>query len=164
MYVYRDAPDDGAVTSLLLAPLIATAMLIDSEYKLRSPGFSILPEGWLIESPPTLPQSRQPSTALEALVRSRRNLVQLMSLSSVILLVHFYASRRSQSQQSNGSESGLPSLPKTEGSKTMSYVGFTCIVTAAALLFKMALTQMNIDIWQGGGRLLGYLKFISNLN
>ncbi|GJJ08274.1 hypothetical protein Clacol_002484 [Clathrus columnatus] len=142
---YRDAPDDGAITALLLAPLIATGMLIDSEYKLRSPHPDLLPKGWVIESPPTLPQTRHPFTALEALVQSRRNLVQLMSLSSMILLVHFYASRRSQTKQTNGSETGLP---KTEGSKTMSYVGFTCIVTAAALSLKMIFHHVNIDIWQ----------------
>lgn len=125
-------------------------MLIDSEYKLRSPHPDLLPKGWFIEGPPTLPQTRRPYTALEALVLSRRNLTQLMSLSSMILLMHFYASRRSQSQQLSNNESGIP---KTEGSKTMSYVGFTCIVTAVVLLLKVAFVQMDIDIWQGNSEL-----------
>ncbi|KAF8591093.1 hypothetical protein K439DRAFT_1656912 [Ramaria rubella] len=150
---YRDS-DDGTLTALLLGPLVATALLIVSETMAgsSSPPSTPLPEAWLIEEPAVLANVRHPLSALEALLCSRRNLVQLMSLSSGILLVHLFASRNTQKKHpprplftENVFEK--PWLSKGEGSRFMSYVGFTAILTAGALLLKALFVNAELNVW-----------------
>jgi hypothetical protein len=152
----RDNPDDGALTALLLGPLVATALLFVSESMVdASPRPMHMPQAWLIEAPQVLEHTRHPLTALEALLRSRRNLVQLMTLSSGILLVHLFASRNSQrghalraTLMENG-PSEKPWLPVSEGSRSMSYIGFTAILTAGALLLKALFVHAELNLWPG---------------
>lgn len=152
----RDTPDDGALTALLLGPLVATALLFISESMANAPSPPTpLPEAWLIEAPPVLEHTRHPLTAYQALLRSRRSLVQLMTLSSGILLVHLFASRnslRGQAVKATSMENGFlekPWPPKSEGRRSMSYVGFTAILTAVALLLKALFVHSKIIVWPG---------------
>ena len=114
-----------------------------------------LPEAWLIEPPPVLEHTRHPLSAFQALLLSRRSLVQLMTLSSGILLVHLFASRnspRGQAPKATSMENGFlekPWPPRSEGRKSMSYVGFTAILTAAALLLKALVIHTEINLWPG---------------
>ncbi|KIJ52540.1 hypothetical protein M422DRAFT_43384 [Sphaerobolus stellatus SS14] len=138
----RDTSDDGVLTALLLPPLTSLVMLIWSESITEEP--VPVREGWLIEDPLTLSQSRNPLTATQALIHSRRNLVQMMTLSSGILLVHLFASHYRIRKRIQENE---PPLPQTEGSKAMSYIGFTFILTAAALLLKAIFVHGDVNIW-----------------
>lgn len=132
----------------------------------NAPPSAPLPEAWLIEAPPVLEHARHPLTAFEALLRSRKNLVQLMTLSSGILLVHLFASRSSQkvhAWRAAAVETGSlekPWLPRSEGSKSMSYVGFTAILTAGALLLKAFFVYAGLNVWPGlhdhSARWIGY--------
>ncbi|ODN75059.1 hypothetical protein L202_06278 [Cryptococcus amylolentus CBS 6039] len=98
---YRDCLDDGIYYALLLGPLVASALLHASLSQLFSYPSSPLPhENWKIENPlvlPTTPLRRdvdptrgpiETIRALSALATSRRNLVQLFTLCSFVLLVH----------------------------------------------------------------------------
>jgi hypothetical protein len=131
------------------------ALLYVSESMAEASPVTSLPEAWLIEDPPILEHTRYSLTAFEALLRSRRNLVQLMTLSSGILLVHLFASRKSQkgkALKAGSAENGLfekPWLPKSEGRRSMSYVGFTAILTAGALLLKAFLVHTELNVWPG---------------
>ena len=97
----RECLDDGVFFALLLGPLLASAMLHTAFSKLATSPASAVPEGWMIEPPlvlpstpvrrlPHLPTGLEPSDAikaLSALATSRRNLVQLFTLCSFVLLV-----------------------------------------------------------------------------
>ncbi|KAF8525817.1 Fph type histidine kinase [Hysterangium stoloniferum] len=104
---------------------------------------SLLPDAWLIEPPPVLAHGRHPLTALQALVHSRRNLVQLMTLTSGILLVHLFSTRNSRKHDTN-SELWLP---KNEAKRSMSYIGFTAILTAGALMLKAFFIHTDVNVW-----------------
>ena len=93
--------NDGVFFALLLGPLLASAMLDASLTKLSSNPISAISQGWNIEAPMVLPSTPvrwlsdtdmrfEPSDAikaLSALATSRRNLVQLFTLCSFVLLV-----------------------------------------------------------------------------
>ena len=82
-----------------MAPAVGATMLYQSLQHLgQIPPGNPLPSGWLIELPETLSHSHSRYTSLGALVSSRRNLVQLLSLCSWILLVHLAASNRAQKE------------------------------------------------------------------
>lgn len=105
-----DCLDDGILFALLLAPLVASALLHGALSTLAADPTVATPKGWIIESPLVLastpirqlPESRARHAlqatdairALSALVTSRRNLVQLFTLCSFVLLVHLAWSLR----------------------------------------------------------------------
>jgi len=60
--------------------------------------------------------------------------------------VHLFASHHRHRKEVHNSEA---SLPKSEGSKAMSYIGFTAILTAGALLLKAAVVETKIAFWPG---------------
>jgi hypothetical protein len=122
-------------------------MLLVSETMSKSSPDStfLLPDGWLIEHPPFLAHGRHHMTALQALVHSRRNLVQMMTLSSGILLIHLFSTQNSRNHDAN-SELWFS---KNEAKRSMSYVGFTAILTAGALMLKSLFIHTNVNIWQG---------------
>jgi hypothetical protein len=104
---YRDCIDDGVLFALLLCPLTAAAMLHGAMQRLASEPDSATLPGWVIERPlviPTTPirriSNRAPGyvtdalRALSALAISRRNLVQLFTLLSFVLLVQLMWSLR----------------------------------------------------------------------
>lgn len=144
----RDTPDDGVFTALLLAPLVSTVMLIYTESlaSLPTPSSNLLGKQWIIEDPLSLPNSRKPLTPFEALILSRRNLVQLMTLTSGILLVHIFTFHY---QRYKYAQKSAAVLPKNESRRTMSYVGFTAILTAGALLLKAIFMETRLNVWPG---------------
>jgi len=118
--ISRDCPDDGALFALLLAPLVAAGMLHASLTQLSTSPNSPLPTNWNIESPVVLHSTpirvlqgitlfpTDAIKALSALATSRRNLVQLFTLSSFVLLVHLARSLHMESQQEVGARSTSP--------------------------------------------------------
>ena len=118
---YRQCLDDGVLFALLLAPLVASAMLHAALTQLASfPEMATHP-GWAIEPPLVLlstpmryirniiPQAipTEAMLAVSALAISRRNLVQLFTLCSFVLLVQLGWSLRLEkklAQQSHADE------------------------------------------------------------
>lgn len=98
--------DDGALFALLLGPLIASGMLHDTLRRLTSTTPHLRPRKWEIEPPMVLDSTPMRFgifeslsggrgdivKALSALATSRRNLVQLFTLCSFVLLVHLVRS------------------------------------------------------------------------
>ncbi|KAH9481646.1 Dolichol kinase EVAN [Psilocybe cubensis] len=106
---YRDCRDDGILTGLLLGPLIATSVVAYTLLQFHSVSVSpslsptqtqtqtpiptsILPQGWRIEPPLYLRNSRLRLAPAQAALLSRYGLVDLSTYCAVILLVHVCAS------------------------------------------------------------------------
>ncbi|KAK4686360.1 hypothetical protein P7C73_g3762, partial [Tremellales sp. Uapishka_1] len=184
---YRDCLDDGALFALLLAPLVASAMLHVSLSQLASEPLSAISPGWMIESPLVLPSTpiRRINTsspvvvtdairALSALVTSRKNLVQLFTLLSFVLLVQLLYSRRRElwlykqasigpsfpfapnPMERDGSDFTRPSpiavpnhywLRRGEWRRTGSVVGFAFVVTAGCVVVKIVTAYIGRGVW-----------------
>ncbi|CDZ97349.1 dolichol kinase [Phaffia rhodozyma] len=108
---YRDCPDDGALIALLFGPLLSASLLLSTLHQLSNDKLTFaLPAGWLIEPPvvlsvntsaplsPCAVLTSNPRTALEALAKSRRSLVSLSTVISLVLLLHLLLSRRREQQ------------------------------------------------------------------
>ncbi|KAH7925472.1 hypothetical protein BV22DRAFT_1046735 [Leucogyrophana mollusca] len=148
---YRESPDDGILTGLLLGPLIAAALLYSSlkqTQRTSSSDFDPLPASWRIEFPRVLPNS---PSAIESLALSRKCLVDYSTFCSFILLVQVCASwwfearyrgRRSVSEGERGS------VPRSETRRSWYYVLFTFIMTLVALGVRVVLSYVDVRIWQ----------------
>ncbi|KDQ19948.1 hypothetical protein BOTBODRAFT_101902 [Botryobasidium botryosum FD-172 SS1] len=130
--------DDGVLTALLLGPLVAGAALFaslqQSEHSSSLPSEEH-PLAWLIDSPLVLNPSVQP---LDALVRSRRYLIQLTTLCSAALLVHLCTSRWTW-------RDGYTS--KSEGTRTWYFIWFSTLVAGALFTLKRILRAFEIFVW-----------------
>ncbi|PFH53106.1 hypothetical protein AMATHDRAFT_39008 [Amanita thiersii Skay4041] len=145
---YRDANDDGISTGLLLAPLIASALLIAAQ---RLSPSSILPLDWLIEAPATLPNSQLSLSAADALLYSRYNLINLATYCSYILFVHVCASRIFESlygRSSTAPEGERTSVPRSEGLRIWYYVIFMYALTIFNVCLKHVFHARGWGIWQ----------------
>lgn len=145
---YRDSSDDGILSAVLLGPIIAAAELYSS-LKSSSSG-KLLPETWCIESLTILPQSPNSLTAAQALVLSRRNLLDLATLCSTLLLVHVCASWWKEASQRRV---GVPdteraSVPRSEMRRTWLYILFTFLVSMLMFGFRMVVGEAGWGIWQ----------------
>ncbi|KAI6133531.1 Fph type histidine kinase [Pisolithus croceorrhizus] len=148
---FRPCLDDGASTGLLMPPLIAVAFLLSAVRKVASPEAGLLPPGWLIEAPRVLTTGRSSLSALEALILSRRTLVDYAVLCSFILVVQILASswyearyrrRRSVPEGERGS------VPRSEMRRTWLYSAFALVFTLILLVIRFFLAQYHIAIWQ----------------
>ena len=104
--------------ALLLGPLVAAALLHSALTQLSSNPDAAVPKAWKIESPLVLPSTpirrigsvqHEPTDAiraLSALATSRRNLVQLFTLSSFVLLVQLAWSLRLELRLAPANASG----------------------------------------------------------
>lgn len=187
LMIFSECPDDGALFALLLAPLVASAMLHASFAQLATSPSSALPGDWKIEQPLLLPSTplRQlpsitlipsdPVRALSALATSRRNLVQLFTLLSFVLLVHLARSLHlvhkqsklsamvpaSASMERDGSDNLRPAqvapsqphgtywLRRGEWRRTRSVVGFAFLVTACCVGVKVVTAYIGRGVWSG---------------
>ncbi|KAH7884669.1 Fph type histidine kinase [Phlebopus sp. FC_14] len=147
----RGCPDDGALTGLILAPLIAIALLSSALRQAASPNTSLLPREWLIEVPLVLENARSPPTALDALILSRRSLVDYATLCSFIVVVQILASSwfEARSRHRRGTPEGeRASVPRSEMRRTWTYSIFAYIVTFGVLGVRHLLGWNRIDVWQ----------------
>ncbi|WVO14642.1 hypothetical protein L204_102279 [Cryptococcus depauperatus] len=181
---YRDCLDDGLIFALLLGPLVAAALLHSALWQLSTFSLSPLPKEWNIELPlvlsstpinqglGTVPSEKlntNTTRALSALATSRRNLVQLFTLCSFVLLVHLLRStqleakispafshsttsfsyaddiNRFQTQHSSGR--GTYWLRKGEWRRTRSVVGFAFLVTLSCLGVKGLTALIGRGVW-----------------
>jgi dolichol kinase len=181
---YRDCPDDGALFALLLAPLVAAGMLHASLDHLSAAPDTPLPKEWNIESPLVLHSTpirflqgitlfpTDAIRALSALATSRRNLVQLFTLCSFVLLVHLARSLHLENKQAKAagrSTSPVPGngvsmerdlsgpntntgtywLKRGEWKRTKSVVGFSFLVTICCLGVKVVTAFIGRGVWSG---------------
>lgn len=156
-------------------------MLHGSLTRLKSePGSAVLP-GWVIEAPlviPTTPIRRisdsVPSTsteairALSALAISRRNLVQLFTLLSFVLLIHLTWSLRKEVilAKASGRTPSSPNALQTETEsdaratptywlrrgelrRNLSVIGFSFLVTGFSVIFKIVTAYVGHGVWSG---------------
>ena len=146
----RECHDDGVLTGILLGPLIASALLHSSLHQKQTatPG---LDSFWRIEEPVVLPNSRTPLTALDAIIHSRRNLVDLATFCSTLLLSQVIASwifEWKYSLKNNALEDERASVPRQEGRKVGLYVLFIFSTTFGALCIKALTLDTGLGIWQ----------------
>jgi dolichol kinase len=186
---YRDCPDDGALFALLLAPLVAAGMLHASLDHLSAAPDTPLPKEWNIESPLVLHSTpirflqgitlfpTDAIRALSALATSRRNLVQLFTLCSFVLLVHLARSLHLENKQAKAavrSTSPVPGngvsmerdlsgpnantgtywLKRGEWKRTKSVVGFSFLVTICCLGVKVVTALIGRGVWSGMSQIL----------
>ncbi|KAI0635743.1 hypothetical protein C8Q77DRAFT_1216322 [Trametes polyzona] len=144
--------DDGILTGLLGGPLISAALLyITLLLSSTDPPGDPLPSGWLVEPPMTLPQSANPLSPLQAVLRSRRYLVSQSTFCATLLLVHVCASWVTEARHRRKlvvPEGEVSSVPRKEGRRTYLYVLFTISVTLWILCVRIALEEMRLGIWQ----------------
>ncbi|TFY53040.1 hypothetical protein EVJ58_g9671 [Rhodofomes roseus] len=149
---YRDSADDGMLFGLLTGPLMSAALLYLSEKAAaESPPLDPLPQSWIIERPNVLDGSTYPLTALQALVLSRRNLVDMATVCSTILIVHVIASwmtERRHRRKLKVPEGEVSSVPRKETRRTYLSVLFTLSVSLWVLCVRIALSEMRLGIWQ----------------
>ena len=145
-----ESADDGILTGLLAGPLI-TASLLYLTIQAINTGKSLIPSTWLIEAPMVLKHSIAPYTAVEALLFSRRNLVNQATFCSTIVIVHVLSSwvtearHRRKTVVPNGE---LSHVPRREGRRTYLYILFIVSVTLWNLCVKIALQELKLGIWQ----------------
>jgi dolichol kinase len=144
----RDSSDDGLLCALLLGPIISAAELYSSLKSVVSG--KALPDTWLIEAPKVLSQSQNYLSANAALVLSRRNLVDLATLCSLLLLTHVCASWWAEASQKR---TGIPeteraSVPRSEMQKAWLYASFSVMVSMTMFGIRMAMGEAGWGIWQ----------------
>lgn len=153
-FLRRDSADDGILTGLLAGPCIACALLYLSiqASSAPTPPISPLPPNWLIEPPVSLPlNSTTPHNALGALLLSRRNLVDLATFCSTILIVHAsssWATEARHRRKTNVPAGERSHVPRKESRRTYLYILFSISVTLWILCVKIALCELNLGIWQ----------------
>ncbi|BEI97182.1 hypothetical protein CcaverHIS631_0207710 [Cutaneotrichosporon cavernicola] len=179
---YRECLDDGALFALLLSPLTAAAMLHGALTRLAAqPPTATLP-GWAIEQPliipstpvrritdkipgPVAPGSEGDAIrGLSALAIARRNLVQLFTLLSFVLLIQLTHSLRHEIKlaravpgsptMGSGSESDTPSRPQRaywrkygEWRRNRSVIAFAFFVTGCCVVVKIATAYIGHGVW-----------------
>jgi hypothetical protein len=116
------------------------------------PGKTPLPSSWYIEHPATLEKSVLRLTSLEALLRSRRVLVQLATFCSFLLLTHLVSSRlyeaRCRAKRSTP-EGERASVPRSKWQRAKMYTLFSFVVSASAVALRYALYSGNLGVWNG---------------
>lgn len=184
LLIPRECLDDGVFFALLLGPLLASGMLHATLTQLSTFPASALNKGWVIESPlvlPSTPVRRVPGMgtdviatdaikALSALATSRRNLVQLFTLCSFVLLVQMAwslrleiklakkaaatASTGMEREHSDPLRQGTTSigsstywLRKGELRRSLSAVVMAFVVTGGCIVVKIATAYIGHGVW-----------------
>lgn len=159
----RECVDDGVLFALLLGPVVAAALLHAALTTLASGPDSAVPPGWMIEEPLVFPLTpirrlagRPPLhptdaiRALSALATSRRNLVQLFTLCSFVLLVQLAWSLRLELKLSKAEFDGSTYwLRRGELRRSSSAIGFGFLVTAGCLVVKVVTAYIGRGVWSG---------------
>lgn len=139
-----ECPDDGSVTALLFAPILAsTYWLISLQQLAVYPASSSMPKGWLIEPPRELPPSphHPPLSSLQSIVLSRRKVVELSILCSTLLFIHMTYSRWQQRRRlvrrstENMATADFP--PKKEGQRSWLYTKFSITVALLCVALRL---------------------------
>ncbi|KAG8213069.1 Fph type histidine kinase [Butyriboletus roseoflavus] len=147
---FRDCPDDGVLTGLSFAPLISIALLFSSLHQTASPNPGVLLPDWLIEAPRILQHARAPLSVLDALILSRRSLVDYATLCSFILLIQIFSSSWYEARYRRGRnvpEGERGSVPRSEARRTWTYWIYSYVLTLVALFVRHLFASNNINLW-----------------
>ncbi|KZT07711.1 uncharacterized protein LAESUDRAFT_650931 [Laetiporus sulphureus 93-53] len=125
---------------------MSAALLYIAERALAT-GTDPRPPNWYVDPPRVLPQS------LAALIVARRNLVDLATVCSTILIVHVTASWMTERRHRRRAGAKVPegevsSVPRKEGWRTYLYGLFAVSVSMWVLCVRIALAEMRLGIWQ----------------
>lgn len=148
--LFRESPDDGILTGLLFGPLIASALLYSSIQQAKSATIlphNPLPPSWKMEPPLHLVNPLAPPTALEALILSRYNLINLATFCSMIFLFHVCASWWIEARY-RAPESERASVPRSQGRRSWFYLLFTFGVSLGAYCLRVLFAEVGWGIWQ----------------
>lgn len=114
----------------------------------NKPGRSFHPPGWLIESPAYLSKSFAKIHPREALLNSRRNLVQLSTLCSFVLLTHLCTSNLASSNGAHTKhEDGWKKMKR--GWRSWSFIGYAASITVVAVTVHVICNALSLQIWKG---------------
>jgi hypothetical protein len=101
--------------------------------------------GWFIQHPNELTILEQPlEVMLDAIIKTRRNLIELCAMCSVLLLVHFLASKANRFRKDHSGDPASSQqtwLTESEIRRVWLYIGFTAVVTLGAIIVKLVLTN-----------------------
>jgi hypothetical protein len=148
---HRESSNDGVLTGLLLPPMIALALLYSAVRHSTSSDPNPLPSHWLIEAPSVLHNPRSPPSAIDALVQSRRGLVDYSTMCSFILLAQVCSSWAIETRyrgRPSVPEGERGSVPRSEMRRTWFYVLFTFGMTTLAITVRYLLALAEIPIWR----------------
>ncbi|KAG0708202.1 hypothetical protein DFH29DRAFT_893584 [Suillus ampliporus] len=150
---YRESSNDGVLTGLLLPPMIAIALLYSALRQVHSPSSdpNLPPPHWLIEAPSVLHNPRSPASAIDALIQSRRGLVDYSTMCSFILLAQVCSSWIIETRyrgRPSVPEGERGSVPRSEMRRTWFYVLFTFGMTILAITVRYLLGLAEIPIWR----------------
>lgn len=180
---YRECSDDGAVTGLLFGPLVSGSLLLTT-LRQRKEGIvtSALPDNWLVEAPLVLPTSTpvadRAKAVLEALTKSRRSMLSLSTVVTLVLLLQLLLSRRAEMALIFKSEAAAsvvatpgakPSkshhgrskdaekdkerdrwwVPRNEWTRTIRVVGLAFAATIVLGSLKAVFGYWNSPLWRG---------------
>ncbi|KAG2058490.1 hypothetical protein BDR06DRAFT_980357 [Suillus hirtellus] len=150
---YRESPNDGVLTGLLLPPMIALALLYSALRQVHSPSSdpNLPPPHWLIEAPSVLHNPRSPDSAIDALIQSRRGLVDYSTMCSFILLAQVCSSWIIETRyrgRPSVPEGERGSVPRSEMRRTWLYVLFTFVMTMLAMTVRYLFALVEIPIWR----------------
>ena len=126
-------------------------MLCSSLHQAASPNPTLLPPDWLIEAPRVLEDAHAPLSILNALIMSRRSLVDYATLCSFILLVQVLSSSWYEARYRRGRnvpEGERGSVPRSEARRTWTYWIYSYVLTLVALLVRYLLARNDISLWQ----------------
>jgi dolichol kinase len=110
-----------------------------------------LPSDWLIEAPSVLHNPRSPASALDALIQSRRGLVDYSTMCSFILLAQVCSSWAFETRyrgRPSVPEGERGSVPRSEMRRTWFYVLFTFGATMLAVTVRYLFALAEIPIWR----------------
>ncbi|KAF9223470.1 hypothetical protein BS17DRAFT_767327 [Gyrodon lividus] len=116
-----------------------------------SPNSIPLPHDWLIEAPRVLENARAPLSALDALILSRRSLVDYATLCSFILLVQIFSSSWYEARYRRRwtvPEGERGSVPRSEMRRTWTYWMYSYVLTLVVLCVRYLLARNHINVWQ----------------
>lgn len=150
---HRESSNDGVLTGLLLPPMIALALLYSALRHVHSTSSdpNSLPPHWLIEAPRVLHNPRSPPSALDALIQSRRALVDYSTMCSFILLTQVCSSWAFETRYRgcpSVPEGERGSVPRSEMRRTWFYVLFAFGVTMLAVMVRYLLLLAEVPIWR----------------
>src|SRR5258706_1648836 len=140
-----------------MGPYAAVSMLYGS---LTTPNLPLRPTSWLVEAPASLPNSTSRMPAREALLCARRNLVQLTTLCSFVLLVQLCTSKQVNLSRI---KAGFW-FPKSRGRRSWLFVGYSLLISAAAVTFHIASDVLSLNIWQGMSSSVEELPMLTSLD
>ena len=108
-----------------------------------------MPPEWRIDSA-TFPLSEPKLTQAEALVLSRRALVDLATICATILLVHVCASwwKEARVRKDGLPETERASVPRSETRRLKLYIVFCLAVSLAVVTMQTGFHEMGWGIWQ----------------